>query len=97
MSEYLERKFRHDEKALWLSNLITHYRHEHTNWDKNKYKLNGNKGIYDKDKAAVNEYIKQVIIRKYPEFLKQHKINSEVFKKLQNTTNQTIKLIERVI
>ncbi len=91
-SRYLKIFFSNDVKTRWLANLIMHYRHVHTNWDKNKYKLNGNKGVYEKDKNAVNEYIKQVIIKKYSEFLKVNQITKEHFMKLQNTNQQTINL-----
>lgn len=97
ISEYLSRKFGNDESLCWLANMITHYRHVHTNWDKNKYKLNGNKGIYEKDKAAVNEYIKQVVIRKYSGFLKEHGINEKHFAVLLNTNNQTLKLAGKLL
>lgn len=95
-SRYLRNQFP-DKNTRWLANMITHWRHVHTNWDKSKYKLNGNKGIYEKDKIAVNEYIKQVIIKKYAEFLKSQGITSEHFKRLLNTNSQTINLAERLL
>lgn len=91
-SRYLKQQFP-NKKARWLANVIMHYLHCHTNWDKNKYKLNGNKGNYEKDKAAVNEYIKQLLIRKYPDFLKANEITVNEFKKLLNTNQQTIILV----
>ncbi len=95
-SRYLRNQFP-DIKTRWLANMITHWRHVHTNWDKNKYKLNGNKGIYEMDKAAVNEYIKQVVIKKYSGFLKEHGINEKHFAILLNTNKQTLKLAGKLL
>jgi hypothetical protein len=87
-----------EEKTLWIANMITHYRHNHTNWDKSNYRLHSkSKNGYNKDKAAVNEYIKQLLIRKYSVLLKENKITSEHFGKLQNTTTDTLKLADTLL
>lgn len=91
-SFYLETQFRYRPGALWLANFITHYRHNHTDWDKQKYKLNGNKVSYKKGKSLMNEYIKQLLINKFPALLKENDILLSDFELLENTNNQTINL-----
>lgn len=99
---YLDRQFGKYPKTRWLANLITHYRHEHTNWDKNKYVLLPNSRKpqgqdYEKDKAAINEYIKQWLIRKHHNLLKENKITEQIFKNLKGTKPETIRLYKKTI
>ncbi len=53
---------------------------------------NKSKNGYDKDKMAVNEYIKQLLIRKYPDLLTENGITDAHFAELQNTNQQTLSL-----
>ena len=47
---------------------------------------------YDEEKQKVNERAKRQIIRKATKFLIDNEIKSETFLKLQNTTEETLKL-----
>ena len=82
------------KKACWIANMVTHWRHQHTDWDANKFRLNGRKGIYENDKKKVNEYIKQLLIKKFTTFLIEHNITAEHFKQLQNSDKVTVQLAE---
>lgn len=97
-SDYLFETFKGDHKAIWLSNMVTHYRHGHiTSWNKcwgyggYSYRY-GWFGDYDEEKAKVNERAKRQIIRKATDFLIENGFTSEDFKKLKNTTQETIDL-----
>lgn len=102
-SEYLDTIFKDDEKILWLSNMVTHYRHTHiTSWNKcwgygGGYYRGHWFGDYDEEKAKVNERAKRQIIRKCADYLKYYGFNTEDFKKLQNTTNETIIVAEKLL
>lgn len=97
-SEYLSSVFLENNKAAWLANMVTHYRHNHiTSWNKcwgqhgGRYRSNWF-GDYDEEKRKVNERAKRQIIRKATSFLKGHKITVEDFKHLQNNEASTLKL-----
>lgn len=97
-SEYLFKTFADDDKANWLANMVTHYRHGHiTSWNKcwgygGNYYRHGWFGNYDEEKQKVNERAKRQIIRKATKFLIDNEIKSDTFLKLQNTTEETLKL-----
>lgn len=97
-SEYLEDIFKDDPKALFIANLVTHYRHHHIQswnrcWGRNgDYYRNKWFGDYEKEKQVVNERAKRQIIRKAQPKLIALGITSETFKKLQNTDEKTIVL-----
>ena len=73
-SSYLFEEFKDDEKAIWLSNMVTHYRHTHiTSWNKcwgygGRFYRSGWFGDYDTEKQKVNERAKRQIIRKAKDF-----------------------------
>lgn len=92
-----------DEKVLWLANMITHYRHEHiTSWNKcwgynGRYYRSGWFGDYESEKMMVNERAKRQIVRKANQFLIDNKIELEHFRQLQNTSEETIRLVEKIL
>lgn len=92
-----------DIKVRWLANMITHYRHDHiTSWNKcwaeygNNYRR-GWFGDYEEEKKKVNERAKRQIIRKCFAYLSEHGINADHFQILQNTTPETLELINNKI
>lgn len=96
-SEYL-REAIEDEKARYVANMVTHYRHCHiSSWNKcwgrggSRYR-SGWFGDYDTQKALVNERAKRQIIRKCRDFLLLHKISSEHFAMLQGKDEKTFQL-----
>lgn len=97
-SSYLFEEFKDDEKAIWLSNMVTHYRHTHiTSWNKcwgygGRFYRSGWFGDYDTEKQKVNERANRQIIRKAKDFLIENGFTSEDFKILKNTTEETMKL-----
>lgn len=102
-SDYLEGIFNDDYPTLWIANLVTHYRHYHiTSWNKcwDKY---GNRyrgswfGDYDEEKAKVNERAKRQLIRKSYQSLNANGVTVETFLKLQNTTEETIKVAKKYL
>jgi hypothetical protein len=100
-SDYLNEIFGEEPQVEWIANLITHYRHDHiTSWDK-CWGRNGSayRGYwfkdYEEEKSKVNERAKRQIIRKGHKILIQNGITTEHFKRLQNTTEQTIKVAEK--
>lgn len=102
-SDYLAEVFKDNPKVEWLANLITHYRHTHiTSWNKcweyggHNYRRNWFKD-YDEEKAIVNERAKRQIMRKSKDILLKHGITVEHFKTLQNTTDKTIELAEKLL
>lgn len=99
-SSYLAEAIK-DEKARWIANMITHYRHDHiTSWNK----MWGENGWryqqaahydpldYEQRKIEVNERAKRQIIRKSFDYLKANGITKEHFLMLQN--NDDIKTLE---
>jgi hypothetical protein len=101
-STYLITVFEKD-KILWLANMITHYRHTHiTSWNKcwgyggGYYRQNWF-GDYDTEKQKVNERAKRQIIRKCTEYLKYYGFTTDDFLKLQNTTEETVNLANKVL
>jgi NAD dependent epimerase/dehydratase family enzyme len=100
-SDYLNEIFGEEPQVEWIANLITHYRHDHiTSWDKcwgrhgSAYRGYWFKD-YEEEKSKVNERAKRQIIRKGHKILIQNGITTEHFKRLQNTTEQTIKVAEK--
>ncbi len=100
-SSYLAEIFSGDEKARWIANMVTHYRHSHiTSWNKcwGRYSGSYRDGWftdYDAEKHKVNERAKRQIIRKAKEFLRNHDFTVEIFKKLSGTSDETIMLAEK--
>ena len=101
-SEYLKSVFS-DERALWLSNMVMHYRHDHiTSWNKNwgnggwYYRQASHFGNYDEEKKKVNERAKRQIARKCNEFIIKNNVDKNVFLSLQNTTEETVKVVDKI-
>lgn len=97
-SEYLVKVFTDNPKALFIANLVTHYRHKHiTSWNK-CWGENGNYYRrdwfcdYAKEKQKVNERAKRQIIRKAADTLIKLGITSATFKCLQYTDEKTFAL-----
>jgi len=102
-SDYLTSVFRDDERALWLSNMVMHYRHNHiTSWNKYwgrygwYYRQAAHFGDYDEEKAIVNERAKRQIARKCPKYIIANDINKDVYSRLQGTTAETISTVEKI-
>ena len=97
-SAYLAKIFADNPKALFIANLVTHYRHKHReSWDKcwgryGGYYRRGWFRDYDEEKKKVNEQAKRQIIRKATTILIQLGVTSETFKCLQQTDEKTIAL-----
>lgn len=99
LSDYLHTVFIGDEKSEWLSNMITHYRHNHiTSWNKcwgrygDAYRSGWFKeDDYDKKKKETNERAKRQIIRMCFQFLLEHEISKAEFVKL-NSEPETLAL-----
>lgn len=93
-SDYLASVFDDDEKARWLANMVTHYRHEHRAWDRSHRYISWKYGqdTYERQKSIINEQAKRQIVRKATEFLLAHGIGVETFAKLQGTEEKTIEL-----
>ncbi len=102
-SDYLKEIFGDNPKVEWIANLVTHYRHSHiSSWNKcwgynGRYYRSGWFGNYDEEKILVNERAKRQLIRKGFEIFKSNGVTSEHFKVLQNTTEETIKLAEKLL
>ena len=99
-AEYLKGGFADDPKALFIANLVIHYRQEHINWfeaiegiDAQK-KYRWYKGD-DMERRRVNESSKRQIIRKATEVLIALGITSETFKALGYTAPMTLELAEK--
>lgn len=90
-SDYLRKVF--DGKTLWLANLITHYRHDHTDWNSLYPYLYGIE--YDGAKIEYNEKCKQDIIVNCKDFLTNNRITLDDFLALQNTSQETIDLFKK--
>jgi len=95
LSEYLFRQFEDDDRLIWLSNMVTHYRHTHiTSWNK----CWGDNGHYyrrrwftdyDAEKSIVNERAKRQIIRKCRLYMIANNIDVFCFDRLQGTSLET--------
>lgn len=100
-SEYLETVFV-EKNQLWLSNMVTHYRHGHISWwnrcweyrSGNYYRGNWF-GDYDEEKVKVNEQAKRQIIRKCTDYLVEHEVSVSDFLALQNTSEKTVELLKK--
>ena len=92
---YLNELFRDDVRLIWLSNMVTHYRHNHiTSWNKcwgpyGFYYKKGWFGDYETEKSLVNERAKRQIIRKCPAFLIKNHIDVYCFIQLKGTNDKT--------
>ena len=102
-SEYLCETFKGEDKALWLANMVTHYRHTHiTSWNKcwgwggRAYRKAAHFGDFDTEKSIVNERAKRQIARKCPQYIISNGIDHDVYSKLQGTTEETLKLVDSV-
>ncbi len=102
-SEYLGKVFKDDEKTMWLANMVMHYPHNHiTSWNKYwgyrgwAYRNAAHFGDYDEEKAKVNERAKRQIARKCTKYIIDNDINYDVFNKLQGTTEETLKVVEKI-
>ena len=104
VSDYLMSVFKDDERALWLANMVMHYRHHHITWW-NKcwgrygwyYRDAAHFGDYDEEKSKVNEQAKRQIARKCPKYLIDNAINKEAFSKLQGTTEKTLATVDKIL
>ena len=101
-SDYLNDIFKNDERARWLANMVMHYRHDHqTSWDKqfgrygDLYCQRIPNYDYEEQKKLYNERAKRQIIRKATDFLNDEGFTPEDFLKLQNTTEETMKLARK--
>ena len=85
-SKYLSTVFPNDEKALWLANMVTHYRHDHRAWDRQYSYVSARYGqeAYDRQKAVINEQAKRQIIRKCYKFLLGNSFTVKHFMKLKS-------------
>ena len=102
-SEYLSKVFKNNPKIEWLANMVTHYRHDHlTSWNKcwgrygNYYRGHWFKD-YDEEKRKVNERQKRQILRQCKQFLLDHHFTVDDFKQLSETSEETIKLAEKIL
>lgn len=97
-SSYLMSVFK-DDKMLWLSNMISHYRHCHITWydkaNNNPYYLKDYN--HDEAKQEQNERTKRQIIRKCRKLLLENGITDKHFKQLRNTDKKTIELAEKYL
>ena len=104
MSSYLEKTFRKDKKAMWLANMVMHYRHEHITWWNKcwtyggyRYRKAAHFKDYNEEKSKVNEQAKRQIARKCKSYLKEYDIGLNAFKALQGTTQKTIETVNKVL
>ena len=104
-SPYLNNIF-NNGNSRWLANMVMHYRHSHTAWDKTwsrgyyyrQQSWGNHKGYdYDKAKRIANERAKRQILRK----CKDHMINMDFtvsdVEKLQGTEAKTIELYSKLL
>jgi hypothetical protein len=102
-SEYLSAVFAENEKALWLANMITHYRHNHIEWWDKCWGRNGGRyqgswfGEYEEEKRKVNESSKRQIIRKCRDFMLYYGIGADVLNHLEYNDPKTMKLAEKLL
>jgi hypothetical protein len=101
-SSYLKDTFGNHPNTLWMANMITHYRHSHTSWNKrydgtykgHKYSLEDN---YDEEKSLYNERAKRQIIRKCKIFMNHHNIRPEDLFRLKGDDPETVKLANKLL
>jgi hypothetical protein len=86
-----------DERPLWLSNMVTHYRHNHINYYNRWVHYHSRYRSYESFKAKVNNRAKRNIIKKCKEFLKDHHFTVNDFAALQNTDEKTLKLAGKIL
>lgn len=96
-SAYLATVFAGDERARWLANMVTHYRHEHRAWDRSHPYLTRRYGeaTYERQKQKINEQAKRQIIRKATAYLLHHGVQPEHFALLEGTENKTLALAHK--
>lgn len=92
-SKYLKTVFQ-DQRTLWLANMVTHYRHRHTDWD--YYCFDYGK-FYDFKKQEINEEAKREIARLATQFLKENDFKVSHFTSLQNSSSQTIDTVRKIL
>lgn len=97
-SEYLATVF-DDPLALWLANMVTHYRHVHiTSWNKmwgrrgSYYRQAAHFGDYEVEKQKVNERAKRQIIRKCGAYMAHHGIGLKQLHQMQSNSPETLAL-----
>ena len=102
-SDYLGKVFKGNDKAMWLSNMVMHYRHNHiVSWNKywgwygRAYRKAAHFSDYDTEKAIVNERAKRQIARKCPQYIVDKGIDTSVYSRLQGTTAETITVVDKV-
>ena len=96
-SDYLASVFIGNPRALWVANMVTHYRHHHVDYYNHNVGYASWKGRYDEFKHLVNERAKRQVIRKARAFLREHRITAEHFAELQGTTEETMTLASRML
>lgn len=96
-SEYLSTVFK-DTKTKWLANMITHFRHSHTDtWDKT-WGAGGygyeylSQVTYSIEKEKMNNLAKRQIIMKATNYLLHNNITAIHFKALNGTDKKTLQL-----
>ena len=101
-SDYLASVFADDQQALWLANLVTHYRHNHINWWNKCWGKNGSYyldsfpfGDYDQEKKKVNESAKRQLIRKGSKIMFDNGITPDTFRKLECVDPDTLKVVDK--
>ena len=95
-SEYLKENIE-DDKVRWLANFVTHYRHEHTKWDRTwgrgGYGWNKlSESTYDEAKKLQNNRAKRQLLRKAASFLNFWGFTPEDFEQLMSTDEATMEL-----
>ena len=95
-SDYLASVFE-NPRALWVANMVTHYRHRHVDYYNRHVGYASWSGRYDEFKHLVNERAKRQVIRKARHFLREHRIAAEHFAELQGTTEETLALASRML
>jgi hypothetical protein len=95
-SDYLSKAFADDTKVQWLANMVTHYRHDHTDWD--NIWPNTEKWQYEIRKEAINNKIKIEILKYAKDFLIERGITAQHFTRLAGHLNYDtqLKLIKQL-
>jgi hypothetical protein len=102
-SSYLYNVFKEAPDSLWIANMITHYRHNHISYWNKCWGNNGKRYrkewfvSYEIEKKKVNERAKRQIIRKCWPYMKWHGITKESFHQLENTSEETEKVIDKYL
>lgn len=101
-SDYLNKLFE-NENTKWVSNMVTHYRHNHlTSWNKcwernGRYYRKGWFKDYETEKAKINERAKRQIIRKCKDFMIANDFNLQELMALKGNTKETLLLFDKLI